>query len=60
MKSLVIDDEPDTTRCICNGLKEAGHAVTRCDNGLDGLHQALNETWDLIIVDRLLPTGAEG
>ena len=60
MKSLVIEDEPDTARYICNGLKESGHAVTCCDNGLDGLHLALNEDWDLIIVDRLLPGGVDG
>jgi len=60
LKSLVIEDEPDTSRYICNGLTEAGHAVTHCDNGLDGLHRALNETWDLIILDRLLPGGVDG
>jgi two-component system OmpR family response regulator len=60
MKSLVIEDEPETSRYICNGLRESGHAVTCCDNGLDGLHQALNETWDLIIIDRLLPGGVDG
>jgi two-component system, OmpR family, response regulator len=60
MRSLVIEDEPDTSRYICNGLKESGHAVTCCDNGLDGLHQALNESWDLIIIDRLLPGGIDG
>jgi two-component system, OmpR family, response regulator len=60
MKSLVIEDEPDTARYICNGLRESGHAVTCCDNGLDGLHQALNERWDLIIIDRLLPGGVDG
>jgi two-component system OmpR family response regulator len=60
MRSLVIEDEPETSRYICNGLKEAGHTVTCCDNGLDGLHQALNETWDLVIIDRLLPGGVDG
>jgi two-component system OmpR family response regulator len=60
MKSLVIEDEPETARYVRNGLSEAGHSVTCCDNGLDGLHQALNETWDLIIVDRLLPAGVDG
>jgi two-component system, OmpR family, response regulator len=60
MKSLVIEDEPDTSRYIYNGLKESGHTVTCCDNGLDGLHQALNESWDLIIIDRLLPGGIDG
>jgi two-component system, OmpR family, response regulator len=60
MKSLIIEDEPDTSRYICKGLKEVGHAVTRCDNGLDGLHRALTENWDLIILDRLLPGGVDG
>jgi two-component system, OmpR family, response regulator len=60
MKSLVIEDEPETARYICNGLREVGHVVTRCDNGLDGLHEAVNESWDLIIIDRLLPGGVDG
>lgn len=60
MKSLVIEDDAETSRYICGGLREAGHAVTACDNGLDGLHQALNESWDLIIIDRLLPGGVDG
>ena len=60
MKSLVIEDELETCRYICNGLKEAGHCVSPCDNGLDGLHRSLNESWDLIIVDRLLPGGVDG
>jgi two-component system, OmpR family, response regulator len=60
MKSLVIEDEPETARYVRNGLTEAGHSVTCCDNGLDGLHRALNETWDLVIVDRLLPGGVDG
>jgi len=60
MKSLVIEDERDTARYIRNGLTEAGHSVTCCDNGLDGLDRALNESWDLIIIDRLLPGGVDG
>jgi two-component system, OmpR family, response regulator len=60
MKSLVIEDDPVTARYICNGLGEAGHAVTHCANGLDGLFEAVNQTWDLIILDRLLPGGVDG
>jgi two-component system, OmpR family, response regulator len=60
MRSLVIEDEPDTLQYICNGLREFGHVVTCCNNGLDGLHQALNESWDLVIIDRLLPGGIDG
>ena len=60
MKSLVIEDEMHTSRFICNGLRESGHVVHHCDNGLDGLHQALYESWDVIIMDRLLPGGIDG
>jgi two-component system, OmpR family, response regulator len=60
MRTLVIEDEPETSRYVCNGLKECGHAVTACDSALDGLHQAVNESWDLIILDRLLPGGIDG
>jgi two-component system, OmpR family, response regulator len=60
VKTLVVENEPDTARYLAKGLAEAGHVVTCCDNGLDGLHQALNEVWDLIILDRLLPGGIDG
>lgn len=60
VKFLVIEDEAETSRYICNGLREAGYAVTLCDNGLDGLHHATNDSWDLVILDRLLPGGVDG
>ena len=60
MRCLVIEDDPATSRYICNGLNEAGYTATACGNGVDGLDQAVNEDWDLIIVDRLLPGGVDG
>ncbi|HEY1722065.1 MAG TPA: response regulator transcription factor [Magnetospirillaceae bacterium] len=60
MQCLVIEDDADATRYICSGLKEAGHLVTSCDNGVDGLYLASNESWDAIILDRLLPGGIDG
>lgn len=60
MRSLVIEDDPATARYICRGLEETGHVVVHRDNGLDGLHDAVNEDWDLIILDRLLPGGVDG
>jgi two-component system OmpR family response regulator len=60
MKCLVIEDESDTLRYIGNGLREAGYSVVLCDNGLDGMHLAVNESWDLVILDRLLPGGIDG
>jgi two-component system OmpR family response regulator len=60
MKCLLIEDDPDTVRYVRNGLRESGYAVQPCANGLDGLHHAVNETWDVAIIDRLLPGGVDG
>jgi two-component system, OmpR family, response regulator len=60
MRCLVIEDEVDTARYICNGLKEAGFNVNLCHNGVDGLHLASEQAWDIVILDRLLPGNVDG
>jgi two-component system OmpR family response regulator len=60
LRCLVIEDDADTSRYICNGLTEAGYNVLACDNGLDGLHHSTNEAWDIVILDRLLPGRVDG
>jgi len=60
VRCLVIEDDADTSRYICNGLTEVGYNVLACDNGLDGLHHATNESWDIVILDRLLPGQIDG
>jgi two-component system, OmpR family, response regulator len=60
MRCLVIEDEADTARYICNGLNEAGHTATLVRDGVNGLHLATNERWDIVILDRMLPGGVDG
>jgi len=60
MHCLVIEDEADTARYICNGLLEAGHTATLVRDGVGGLDLATNERWDVIILDRMLPGGIDG
>ena len=60
MRCLVIEDDKETAQYICNGLKEAGFTVGWCGSGLDGLHLAANERWDVIVLDRLLPGDVDG
>jgi len=60
MRCLVIEDEADTARYISNGLKEAGFNVNWCRNGVDGLHLAAEQNWDIVILDRLLPGNVDG
>src|ERR1700730_4928832 len=59
MRCLVIEDEADTARYICNGLQEAGHTATLVRDGVNGLHLATNERWDIIILDHMLPGGVD-
>jgi two-component system, OmpR family, response regulator len=60
MRCLVIEDEADTARYISNGLKEAGFNVNWCCDGVDGLHLAAEQNWDIVILDRLLPGNVDG
>ena len=55
MRLLVIEDDKDVAAYIAKGMKEAGHTVNLADNGKDGLFLATTESYDAMIVDRMLP-----
>lgn len=59
MRILVVEDEPKTGDYLKQGLTEAGFVVDLARDGLDGLHLALTEAYDLAILDVMLP-GADG
>lgn len=55
MKLLVIEDESKTGEYLRQGLTEAGFVVDLAANGIDGQHLAMNESYDLIVLDVMLP-----
>ncbi|WP_305856982.1 heavy metal response regulator transcription factor [Balneatrix alpica] len=59
MKILIIEDEGKTGEYLCQGLREAGYVADWVANGLDGLHQALQDDYALVILDVMLP-GLDG
>ena len=59
MRTLVIEDDTDTASYIAKGLKQHGHTVDQSNDGKDGLFMALEEEYDIIILDRMLP-GLDG
>jgi DNA-binding response OmpR family regulator len=59
MRVLLIEDEDGIGRFISQGLQEANHTVEWKRNGQDGLHHALTSTYDVIILDIMLP-GLDG
>jgi two-component system OmpR family response regulator len=59
MKLLLVEDDELTAAYIENGLRQAGHEVDRAGDGRDGLVLATTCTYDVAVVDRMLP-GLEG
>jgi two-component system, OmpR family, copper resistance phosphate regulon response regulator CusR len=55
MKVLIIEDEPKTGMYLRRGLIEAGFVADLAGDGRDGLHLALTESYDLAILDVMLP-----
>ena len=56
MKILLVEDDKQTADYIVKGLREHSHVVDHANNGRDGLYLATGEKYDVMIVDRMLPT----
>ena len=56
MKILVVEDEQKTGDFLKQGLTEAGFIVDLARDGIDGLHLATTETYDLAVLDVMLPS----
>jgi two-component system OmpR family response regulator len=59
VRILVIEDDKDVASFIRNGLVQAGCNVDHAGNGRDGLFLATTESYDALVVDRMLP-GIDG
>lgn len=59
MRALIIEDDKEVASFVANGLEQAGWNVDQADNGKDGLFLATTESYDALVVDRMLP-GVDG
>lgn len=59
MRLLVIEDERKTGEYLKKGLEESGFSVDIASNGIDGLHLAIEDQYDLVVLDVMLP-GLDG
>lgn len=55
MKILLVEDDAPQARYISKGLQEAGHTVDVAGDGREGLFLATTETYDALVLDRMLP-----
>ncbi|TRZ67433.1 MAG: response regulator [Rhodocyclaceae bacterium] len=56
MKILIVEDQVKTGDYLKQGLSESGFVVDLARDGMDGLHLALTETYDLVVLDVMLPS----
>ena len=56
MRILLIEDDASVAEYIVKGLKENGDVVDHADDGQQGLDLAQSDNYDVMIVDRMLPS----
>lgn len=59
MRLLVIEDESKLAAYLHKGLTENGYIVDLASNGIDGRHMAVEGSYDLFLLDVMLP-GIDG
>jgi two-component system, OmpR family, response regulator len=59
-RCLIIEDDTDNAQYVATGLRELGWAVSLCRDGVGAIDRAFEESWDLIILDRMLPNELDG
>lgn len=55
MRILVAEDDREASQFIERGLTELGHNVVIAETGTDALHYIVTETFDVAVIDRMLP-----
>ncbi|MEY4964978.1 MAG: hypothetical protein RL274_561 [Pseudomonadota bacterium] len=55
MRILVVEDDLEAQRYLVQGLKESGHVVDEASDGETGLSLSLSRSYDVAIIDRMLP-----
>jgi len=55
MKVLLVEDDSAAAGYLVKGLDESGYVVDHAEDGETGLHFALTNDYDVLILDRMLP-----
>jgi len=55
VRVLVAEDDAETAEFICQGLHRLGHVARSCADGIHAMQLAQDESWDVIVLDWMLP-----
>ena len=56
MRILLLEDDAQIGSWVTNGLREEGHVVDHFEDGKDALIAAMGQDYDLLILDRMVPS----
>lgn len=56
MRILIVEDDVALCQAMSFHLEKAGYTVDLCHDGADGLHFIKQEAYDIIILDRMIPS----
>ncbi len=55
MKILLIEDDIDLSQALCHNLNKEGYVVDTCFQGDEAIYYGNSSSYDVIILDRMLP-----
>lgn len=55
MRVLLVEDEARLSTTLTRGLQAEGFVVVAVDTGIDGLHEATESSFDVVVLDIMLP-----
>lgn len=55
MRVLLVEDEARLSATLSMGLKAEGFVVVSVGTGIEGLHEAIENTFDVVVLDIMLP-----
>src|ERR1700760_2139104 len=55
MRVLLVGEEPRLSATLSRGLKAEGFVVVSVGNGVEGLHEAIENSFDVVVLDIMLP-----
>ncbi|VVB45162.1 DNA-binding response regulator in two-component regulatory system with CusS [Beijerinckiaceae bacterium RH AL1] len=55
MRILIVEDDVEAAQYLVKAFRESGHVADAARDGLEGYDMARDESYDVLIVDRMLP-----
>jgi two-component system OmpR family response regulator len=56
MRILIVEDDREAAAYLVRGLSESGHGVILATDGREGLERVRSESFDAVVLDRMLPS----